>query len=341
MIESTSETLLLASLPQGLVAGNRQRQITTITPAAARLLALDVDRWLRQSIDAFCAHYDIPALEALSEQRQAIYANGQKLYVQVLTLPQASARAGLDFALLLSPEDAEHRAMANFITTISHEARTPLTVIRGFSDLLLRGLAGPMDVEQQEIVEAIRRHASNTTRPINNAIIIADLDAGTIRTEREPADPKRPIEGALYPLRSQIESKGLSLTVDLPNDLPQILVDVEQVRIAMYQLLDNALRYTSAGGITLRAVARAEVVLVEVVDTGRGIAPEMQPRLFERYVRWGISSDGVMAAERGIGLGLAICKELIERQGGKICATSTPGQGSCFSVMLPIPGNPQ
>jgi signal transduction histidine kinase len=335
MVESSPETLLLASLPQGLVAGNRQRQITAITPAAARLLALDVDRWLWQPIDAFCAHYDIPALEALSEQKQAIYTNRQKLYVQVLTLPQASARAGLGFAILLSPEDAEHRAMANLITTISHEARTPLTVIRGFSELLLRGLAGPMDVEQQEIVEAIRRHASNTTRLINNAIIIAGLDAGTIRTDREPADPKCPIEDALYPLHSLIETKGLSLTVDLPNDLPQILVDVEQVRMAIYQLLDNALRYTSAGGITVRAIARAEAVLVEVVDTGRGIAPEMQPRLFERFVRWGSGSDGVMAAERGIGLGLAICKQLVERQGGTIWATSTPGQGSCFSIALP------
>jgi signal transduction histidine kinase len=335
VVDFTPETLLLASLPQGLVAGNRQRQITFINPAATRLLGLDGDQWLWQSVDTFCEHFALPPLEALLECREAIYTSDQWIFLQTLALP-ASAPSDLGFAILLNPEDAEHRAMKNLIATISHEVRTPLAAMRGLADLLLRGVAGPMDQEQREFVTSIYQRANDTARLINNAIIVADLDAGALRTDHHPVDLKHMIDVALYSLRSQIAAKGLSLTLDLPDNLPPVLADFEQVRIAFYQLLDNAWRYTSAGGIVVRAIASAEFVLVQVEDSGCGILPEVLPHLFERFAHWDVPVNRIMAFGHGIGLGLEICKQLIERQGGAISVASTPGQGSCFSITLRV-----
>jgi signal transduction histidine kinase len=144
----------------------------------------------------------------------------------------------------------------------------------------------------------------------------------------------RPIDEAAWPLQSLIKAKGLSLKIDLPQDLPQVLVDFDQARMIMHQLLDNARRYTSEGGIVVRATALPEHVLVEVEDTGRGISPDMHEQIFLRFIRGDGASEGINSSERGIGLGLAICKQLVERQGGTIWMKSTPGQGSTFCFTL-------
>ncbi|NTW03534.1 MAG: HAMP domain-containing histidine kinase [Oscillochloris sp.] len=335
MAEFTPETLLLASLPHGLVVGNHQRRITFINPAAMELLALDADRWLGQPLEAFCKHYEILALESLREERQAIYTNGQRIYVQTLVLPPEASRAGLAVAIMLSPQDVAHRAMTHFIGTISHEIRTPLTVIYGLSELLIRGLVGPLEADQQEMLASIRQHTNYINRLINNSIIIAELDAGTGYTYFEQIDLRYPIEYAIGSLRHEIEARGLALTLELPEDLPSAWADYNQVRIVLNQLLSNAYRYTHAGGIIVRASAGVESVRVDVEDSGCGIAPDLLPHIFERFVCSDPVINGLLPPERGAGLGLAICKQMIERQHGTISVASTPGQGSCVSITLP------
>jgi signal transduction histidine kinase len=344
MFEHTPESLLLASLQQGLVAGDRQRQITHINPAAARLLGLDVDQWMGRPIDALCEAYGIPAPEALAEHRQLISANGLRFSAQALRLPDTPARADLGFALALSPEDAERQAMIRFIGTLAHELRTPLTVVRGNSELLLRGLAGPISADLKEIVGSISQGTTTMTSFISNMLVLTDLDLGTLSTDLEPTDMRPLVEEALRPLRRPIEARGLSLTVDLPDDLPPALADFHQTRTALHHLLDNARRFTAAGGIAVRASALADMIQVEVEDSGRGIAPDLLPRIFERFVRDAApddagldrSSHATHPAMPGFGLGLPICKQLIERQGGRIWVTSAPGQGSRFCLTLPI-----
>jgi signal transduction histidine kinase len=334
MAAYSPETLLLAALPQGLVAANHQRQIRYVNPAVARLFALDVDQWLGKPLDAFCEAYNIPAIETLGERHKLFVHGEQLLYAQTLPLPREAARADLAIALIIGTEDAQ-RAMMNFIGTISHELRTPLTAIRGNADLLLRGLAGPIDEEQQLFVDSIRQHSSNLTTLVDNMILIAGLDSGSLCSDREPIDLRRVIEEALFPFRSLLVNNGLTLTVDLPAKLPQVLADFEQVRRVLYQLLDNAHRYTQTGGVTVRAIVQAEAVRVEVEDTGRGISPAMQQRIFERFVR-DYGFDGISGRVPGVGLGLSICKQLIELQGGAIWVTSTPSQGSRFCFTLPV-----
>jgi signal transduction histidine kinase len=169
---------------------------------------------------------------------------------------------------------------------------------------------------------------------VNNVIVVARLDSGSLTTELEPMELARPVGEAVFPLQGQIKAKGLALEVEIPEDLRPVLADYDQVRQVIGQLLDNARRYTSEGGITVRAHDCGDHVRVEVEDTGRGILPGMQEQIFQRFIRGDGTSEGINSSERGIGLGLAICKQLVERQGGTIGVNSIPGQGSTFYFTL-------
>jgi signal transduction histidine kinase len=183
-------------------------------------------------------------------------------------------------------------------------------------------------------LDSIRHHANNMTSLVQNVIVIARLDSGSLTTELEPMELARPVGEAAFPLQGLIKAKGLTLSVDIADDLRPVLADYDQVRQIVHHLLDNARLYTSSGGITVRAVDRGDHVRVEVQDTGRGIPPDMQEQIFQRFIRGDGTSEGINSAERGIGLGLAICKQLVERQGGTIGVSSVPAQGSTFYFTL-------
>jgi|HigsolmetaAR202D_1030399.scaffolds.fasta_scaffold00289_2 PAS domain S-box len=234
----------------------------------------------------------------------------------------------------MTAEVAIDRAKNNFIATISHELRTPLTVMRGNADLLLRGLMGPLDPDQRGLIETMRNHAANMTALVTNVIAIAGLDSGSIVPEPTPNKLHELIEEFTWPMRSQITAKGLEFHVEVPEDLPLVLVDAIHLRTVFSQLLDNARRYTSQGSVTIKAFNLGKFVQVDIIDTGHGVPESLHPHLFDRFVRGDGANEGINSAERGIGLGLAIAKQLIERQGGQIWLSQTSSSGSVFSFTL-------
>ncbi len=227
---------------------------------------------------------------------------------------------------------AVDKAKTDFIATISHELRTPLTVIRGYVDLVLRGVGGSLTTDQTELLEQVRTRATDMTNMVNNAIMIADIESGKLITELQPQDVRVILESAVAPIRAGFAAKGLELSLpDLSSDMPLVMADREQLKLVFYHLLDNARRYTQRGGVTVSVHQDGESVRIDIEDTGPGIAADHLNRLFARFQR----IEGNNSTERGGGLGLAITKQLIERQGGQIQASSTPGQGSVFSIILP------
>jgi signal transduction histidine kinase len=209
--------------------------------------------------------------------------------------------------------------------------RTPLTVIRGFTELLLRGTGGEkLTADQSELLEQVRARSVDMTDMVNNAILIADIESGQLKTELQPQDVEVVLGMALAPLRPGFEAKRLSVNIDIASDLPPVYADREQLKRAFTQILDNARRYTDKGGVTVYGRAENGRVLIDFKDTGQGIAPEVLPRLFKRFQR----VEGNNSQQRGGGLGLAITKQLIELQGGEVRAVSTPGQGSVFTISL-------
>ena len=223
------------------------------------------------------------------------------------------------------------QAKTNFIATISHELRTPLTVLSGMTELLLRNMIGAISDEQRATIETMRRHTLGMTALINNVITIAGLESGSIIFQLEPVALNELLEESIWSLRKQIAAKGISLDMDVPDDLPPILADRHQLRNVVHQLLDNAQRYTESGSITIRAEQTGSHIRLDVADTGQGISHDLTDHLFTRFTR---GSEGINSSERGMGLGLSIARQLIERQGGSLWLDSTSEHGSTFSVRL-------
>lgn len=162
-------------------------------------------------------------------------------------------------------------------------------------------------------------------------ITIAGLESETLHLVIEPLDLARMLDNILWPICKSMATKGLELVVDIPDTLPDIMADEQHLRIVVQQLLDNA---ATPMPVPSRCARReADAVRVDVIDTGHGIDADFSRHLFTRFAR---GSEGINSAERGIGLGLAIARELIERQGGRIWLEHTSGNGgSTFSFTLP------
>lgn len=336
--EARQRTAIVESITDGIIFIDVHGEIRSINRATRRLLGLSDDTALPKRLSDLPLEPLTEGIPGFGDQRaQNLYTLGD--YIVRLSVEDVREDDGhlLGYVAVLQDLTEEvmvDRAKTNFIGTISHELRTPLTVIRGNADLLARGLAGPLEDEQKSFVEAIRLQANNMTNLISNVITIANLDSGSLKSTLEPIEVQRPLEDAIWQMQGQIKAKGLQLNVAIPRKLPMVLADFDHVRTITLQLLDNARRYTSAGTITVRAIPQPDVLKIEVNDTGRGIPSNLHQQIFERFFRGDGTNEGINSGERGIGLGLAICKQLIERLGGTIGVESTPGQGSTFFFTL-------
>lgn len=336
--EASQRAAIVESITDGIVVVDDQGYVQLINRATRRLMGIGDDAPSPEKLGDIPMQKLVEGVPGFGSQRaQDLYTLGEYI-VRASIAPVIGAdniRSGYVCLLQdMTAEVAVDRAKTNFIGTISHELKTPLTVISGNSDLLLRGLAGRLEDDQVSFVETIRQHANNMAGLLQNVITVAHLDAGVTTTDLAPVDLARPVDEANWRVQSPIKAKGIALQIQIPEDLRPVLADFDHVRQVVFQLLDNARRYTSAGTITVRALDQGNHVRVEVQDTGPGIAPDMQEQIFQRFIRGDGTSEGINSAERGIGLGLAICKQLVERQGGVIGVQSVLGQGSTFYFTL-------
>ena len=331
--DATQRQAILSSIGDGVVVCDDGGRIVQLNRAAEVILGLH--NWHAGEL----RFADLP-LEPVSQSRElfggsdAQFRLGQRFVT--LTRSPLIAEEGSTTGEVIVLHDiteaaAVDKAKTDFIATISHELRTPLTVIRGFTELLLRGTGGEkLTPDQADLLEQVRARAVDMTDMVNNAILIADIESGQLRTELQPQDLEMVLNMALAPLRPAFEAKQLDVVIKIPPELPAVLADREQLQRALGQILDNARRYTETGGVTVEAAARDGRVQIDITDTGSGIAPEVLPRLFTRFQR----VEGNSSTQRGSGLGLAITRQLIERQGGAVHVRSAPGRGSTFSLTL-------
>ncbi|MEM8531634.1 MAG: ATP-binding protein [Chloroflexota bacterium] len=232
----------------------------------------------------------------------------------------------------ISAEAAIDQAKTDFIATISHELRTPLTVITGYVELLLRGLVGDVNEEQSDLLRQVRQRAEHMNNLVKNVVLVASIESNTLQTDLEPQDLGEAIEQVLSPIRSTFSTKNIEVEITIPDDLPPVMADREQLRSVLAQLFDNAHRYTQTGRVIIHVSYQDSKVQLDVVDSGPGIPTEEFDRLFTRFHR----VAGNSSPERGSGLGLAIARQLVERQGGRVWAQSEVGHGSTFSIELPV-----
>lgn len=225
------------------------------------------------------------------------------------------------------------QAKTQFLATLGHEVRTPMTGVMGMSELLL---ATRLDEKQQSYTHAIQNAGSHLLRLVNDALDIARIEAGKLELQQKAFNVRALIDEVVGLSAPMARQRGLAFSVTVNEDTPVAVVgDAVRIRQILHNLLGNAIKFTAQGGVSLRVWAmKPQGIVLEVGDTGPGIGKEQQVRLFERFEQ----ADGARTRERygGSGLGLAICRELALAMGGRIGVDSTPGQGARFSVELPL-----
>ena len=235
--------------------------------------------------------------------------------------------------LLLARDAAEaaNRAKSQFLASMSHELRTPLNAILGFSHLLRQDDA--LSKDQRENLDIINRSGAHLLTLINDVLEIAKIEAGRVQLENEPFDLGAMVYDVSEMMRLRAEQKGLWLKVDQSSLFPRFIKgDVARLRQILINLVGNAVKFTKDGGVTVWLGGKNDAeqhLLIEIADTGPGINPEDQKRLFRPFVQL---SEGM--AESGTGLGLSIVKQYVEMMHGTITVESTVGKGTLFKLDL-------
>lgn len=245
------------------------------------------------------------------------------------------------------------RLKSNFLATVSHELRTPLTSIIGYSEMLQAGIAGDLGEEQREFVQTIHAKGEHLLALITNLLDLSKLEQGAVELKREEIDTAALVDDVAKTVAPHAHKKNVSVEVDVPPDVPRLHGDPVHVRQVLFNLADNAVKFTPRNGqVYLRArVTEVEpedggfgavlmatprrAVELSVQDTGIGIPPEEQARVFDPFYQ----VDGSSTREHaGAGLGLSIVKRLVDAHGGSIRVESEVGRGTTFVVTFPEHG---
>jgi signal transduction histidine kinase len=263
-------------------------------------------------------------------------------------------------ALALAIEEAQAARVAAeeasatksaFLSSVSHELRTPLTSVVGFSKLIRRRLDEVIfpavadgdpkrDRAMRQVADnlgIIVEEGERLTALINDSLDLAKIEAGRMDWRREPVDVADVIGRATAATSSLLDGSGLEMIVDVQPDLPVVTGDRDRLIQVVINLIANSVKFTPSGSITCSATTTADegrdMVLVCVTDTGVGIAPEDRERIFEPF---GQADDRVSDTPRGTGLGLPICRDIVEHHGGRLWVESELGHGARFSFTLPV-----
>jgi len=233
------------------------------------------------------------------------------------------------------------RLQSSFLGTVSHELRTPLASIIAYSELLSEGLTGPLNQEQVQCVQSITEMGRTLLDLITSILDISQLEAGKLRLAFAPVDAAEVVVGAVSSVTPQARRKGLSLDVRFPElRQPRVLADKGRLQQVLVNLLANAVKFTSQGGVRIRLsdvgpqpeLEDVQGYRIAVEDTGVGIREDHLDRIFHSFYQVDSSSTREFG---GVGLGLAIVKRFTEGHGGKVLVQSVPGEGSIFTVVLP------
>jgi len=279
-------------------------------------------------------------LSALADQTAAPVENAQlseqldkaKLLAENARLYEAERAARKEAELARAEAENANRAKSEFLANMSHELRTPLNAIAGYVELLDMEIRGPILQAQRDDLARIKASQRLLLRLVNDVLNFAKLESGHVAVTLKDVNVAD-VLGSLEPLvLPQLMAKGLHFDTDSCPDELHAEADPEKLEQVLLNLLSNAIKFTPAdGSIHLTCHSTEKTVCIKVTDTGRGIPPEKQDRIFEPFVR---VDEGFSRKTEGTGLGLAISRNLARAMGGELAVESTPGKGATFSLTL-------
>jgi signal transduction histidine kinase/HAMP domain-containing protein len=229
--------------------------------------------------------------------------------------------------------EAASRHKSEFLANMSHELRTPLNAVLGYAELIQDGIYGEVPAKMQEVLERIQQNGRHLLGLINDVLDLSKIEAGQLTLSPVDFSMRELVLDVVSATEALAAEKKLVLEVDAPADLPHGRGDERRITQVLLNLVGNAIKFTDAGSVRIRAGVEDSSFLVTVTDTGVGIAPEDRERVFGEFQQVDTSST---RRKGGTGLGLAIARRIVELHGGRIWVESTPGQGSTFAFTLPL-----
>jgi signal transduction histidine kinase len=337
--DSTQRTF--SSLPDAVAVVDLEGQVEVATESARNIFGLKPgsrvnDLPLKWLVDLYQKRLSKGRPLGIEQEQSLVqyFDKGAERYFRPVLVPILDKQRQLTGLVISIKDVTEQRNQDELkrgvISTVSHQLKTPLTSIRMAIHLLLEEKVGVLNEKQVELLIAAREDSDRLHNILNNLLDISRIESGKAQMEFQSLAPHTLVLEALEPFRTPALDQGISLDMELPDDLPEVWADKVRIHYVLSNLLSNAFKYTSPGGtVKVSAKGDEKQVTFSVKDTGKGIASPFLPRLFEPFFR--VPEQG---AETGAGLGLAIVKEIVAAHGGTVSVDSVVGQGSTFSFSL-------
>ncbi|HZE84606.1 MAG TPA: ATP-binding protein [Puia sp.] len=336
--KSRIETII-NQMRDGIIGLDEKRNILFLNAVAGKLLGLKQEDISGKYAPDVALKNDLMRT-LLQEQPDAsqlkIYADNKESYFSKDTLAVANNGVVIGQVIVLrniTPFHELNEAKTNFIATVSHELKTPISSIKMSAKLLTDARVGELNGEQQDLVRSITDDASRLLRITGELLNMSQVETGNIQLRLQPARPAIIVEQAIQAVQSQAQQKQIRIQADTAADLPAIQADQEKTSWVLINFLTNAIKYSPEGSaIEVSTFRKDRHIEFIVSDHGKGIDEKYLPRIFDRYFKVPGTHD-----RDGTGLGLSISKEFIDAQGGQIWANSRIGEGSKFGFSFPLP----
>ncbi len=352
LMEKRRTETLINNMREPVIGLDEQHKVLFMNNNALKITGLTLEDVLNRPIQLIAMHNDLirtlaqelflPNKETQSKEKPApikIYADNKESYfekelIAIKIIPTGEDVEKLIGNVILLQNITEYKeldfAKTNFIATISHEFKTPISSIKMSVQLLENNQIGLLNEEQKDLVESIKDDSNRLLKITSELLNVTQVESGSIQLNILPTEAQSIVSYAINANKNAAEQKNIELRLALDPSLPPIFVDSEKTAWVITNLISNAIRYSYDNThIDIQLHPQKDYLKLSVIDTGQGIAPQYLSKIFERYFR----IPGTK--KEGTGLGLSISKEFIEAQGGHIDVASEFGKGSEFSVLLP------
>jgi PAS domain S-box-containing protein len=327
---------LLKKIQDGVIVTDNDRVIILMNQAAGLVLGVDPNEAIGKYYKEIISQPEVlelldPQTGTLADRTEMAVEDGRNFSVVRTPIPDLGIALTLNDITGLKKLD---RIKSDFVNTVSHDLRSPLTSILGYAELIER--AGPVNELQQEFIRRVQASVQNITYLVDDLVNLGRIEAG-LDTRREAFDLRELIDQINQNFKKVIARKGAELTVDLPEDMPDFFGNPVQIRQMFEHLIDNSVKYSQPGGkIDITGEIEQDQIIIQFKDSGIGIPPADLPFIFDKFYR----ASNVDNETTGTGLGLAIVRSIVQSHAGRIWVESNIGEGTVFTIVLPVNEQP-
>jgi hypothetical protein len=268
--------------------------------------------------------------------KRQVDARTRELQQINLEMEQRIAERTAELAAATEKAEAANPVKSAFLANMSHELRTPLNSIIGFTGIIINELAGPLNLEQKKQLKMVQGSSRHLLNLINDVLDISKIEAGELEISCEKFSMRNVVNQVAESLMPLAEQKGLSFSVKIAPEVDMLTSDERRIRQVLINLANNAIKFTEKGAVKIICLMRDSRIQVEIADSGIGIKDEDIGKLFKPFQQL---DTGISRRYEGTGLGLSVCKRILEMLGGDIRVKSQFGKGSIFTFTLPL--NPE